>query len=478
MTTIEAQEKAMTMDSHLRAHRDPLSGFFRWGRRLFPIANSHVCIVEGELDPNRLRHALQTTLGRFDHLHDLLTADEGIRRTHLSGNALTVISSEHPLDFDSTGFRENLMAQVARHNGVNRDYEPVHLLLVHSADRRRSCLHLSITHDVADVKSGNIFLVELMREYAGTTGETAPESATEREQGPRFEHLPLERLRPDWFAGWAPFVRWARANLEITRRMATRARTQISLPASGTNPSPPEGDVDFRHIVLPQQLREELPLAARRYNVTINTFFSAALVRYIGRYQRRRHPLAVYTIAISLRKLIGAAYAETFRSYMIDCTLRVPHELEDQKLFSRIEAQTAAARQDDLEVELGRMESAITLFKSPLPRALVLWIMKRTQGTNILYSNPGVVEEDFSTVGPGGPSISAMTIFSCLVPPYDLVIHTPTIGGRLQLDLVYRRSSFSDIDGQFVKPFLWELEQLVDARGNERQTRDSSVVNS
>lgn len=458
----------METDSHLRARRDPLSGFFRWGRKLFPIVNSHVCIVEGELDPSRLRRALQRTLDHFDHLRVLLMADDDARRTYLSGNVLTVITSELPFDFDASRFRDTLMALISLENGANGGCGPVHLHLVQSADRERSCLHLGITHDVADVKSGNILLAELMLEYAGLSGEENLDPAANRGEGPRFEHLPLECLRPEWFAGWTPIIRWVRANLSITRRMAARARTQIGLTAPGAAPPTSEEDTDFRHIVLSQQMQEGLPLAASRYNVTINTLFSAALVRFIGRNQRQRHPLAVYTIAVSLRRLLGTAYAATFRSYMIDCTLRIPHALDIPALLSKIEEQTAAARWDNLEVELGRMESAITLFKSQLPRAIVLWIMRRTQGTNILYSNPGIIEEDFATFGPGGPAISAMTIFGCLVPPYDLMLHTPTIGGRPQLDLVYRRSRIGDIEGQFVEPFLLELEQLVKPMNNEQ----------
>jgi NRPS condensation-like uncharacterized protein len=214
-------------------------------------------------------------------------------------------------------------------------------------------------------------------------------------------------------------------------------------------------------LVLPAPLQENIREAAQRYKVTINTLFSAALARYIGRHQQKQSPLAIYTIAVSLRKMLGDDFAESFRSFMIDCTLRIPHAGNIRELLDAIEAKMAAGRGEQLELELGRMESAISLFRNPLPKALVLWVMKRTQGTNILYSNPGIIEEDFSAFGGNELPISDIVIFGCLVPPYDLMFVTPTVNGRLQLDVVYRKAHFQDIQRQFVEPFLRELAGIV-----------------
>lgn len=467
--------KATTNNPCLSAKNDPLIGFFRWGRKLFPTLNSHACIVEGEIDPDTLGHALRRTIGGFEQLRDLIAANAVAQQKLQTENAVTVIASEQPVSFDDTTFRDRLTALLAAAEESNDDLGPVRLHLIHTPDRQQSCIHLGISHDVADIKSGNIFFARLMREYTKLIQYTDSVSGVAVEAESFSAHLPLDRLKPAWFTGKQRITRWAKANIAITRRMVTRSRSQVKFPASNERLFLSERETDFRHIPLSQQLGDSLRLAARRYNVTINTLISAALVRYIGNSQRQKHSQAVYTIAVSLRKLLGADYAETFRSYMIDCTLRIPHALSDRLLLARVEQQTADARRDGLEVELGRMESAVTLFKIPLPRAAVLWIMGRTQGTNILYSNPGIVEEDFTTFGPGGPAISAMTIFGCLVPPYDLMFHTPTIGGKLQLDLVYRRSCFSDIDSQFVRPFLTELERFVTAMPKEAEEREKHI---
>lgn len=436
---------------HLQTKNDPLCGFFRWGSKLFPITNSHMCIVHGDVDHELLSRALRQITPRVELLRNLcqVVGDEPV----------SAIRSEHPITFDNEGFRQDLMNGIAAAEPEGQVRTPLRLLLVHAADRSRTCVHFGISHDVADVKSGNIVLAKLMAEYEQLRAGTAKDDKAP----PTYEHHPLPRLKPAWFRGTARILRFGRAQLEIGKRMMARHRTQLYF-GRHTRPSPQEwrpADNDFCHLVLPPALQEGIHAAARGYGVTVNTLFSAALVRYIGQHQESNSPLAVYTIAVSLRKLLGESFAESFRSFMIDCTLRIPHAGAPQALLRAIETETAAARGDRLELEVGRMESAVTLFRNPLPKALIHWVMKRTQGTNVLYSNPGVVEEDFSTFG-GRLPVGDVVILGCLVPPYDLMFLTPTVNGKLQLDVVYRRSHFPDIQRQFVEPFLRELESIIE----------------
>ncbi|MNW09654.1 hypothetical protein D3C71_2066990 [compost metagenome] len=48
------------------------------------------------------------------------------------------------------------------------------------------------------------------------------------------------------------------------------------------------------------------------------------------------------------------------------------------------------------------------------------------------------------------------------MPPYDFILYTPTVNGRMQLDLVYRRAAFNDIRQEFATPFLSALRHLLD----------------
>lgn len=442
----------------LQTRNDPLCGFFRWGSKLFPITNSHICIVQGDIDSDRLYLALKQTIPRFELLRDLIPSRAA------GGNPeplVRTIHTTHPVAFDDQGFRSFLMDLIDATEPSGPVHQPLRLLVIHGPERHRTCVYLGISHDVADVKSGNILLAELMREYDAVATAGAGDPAVVMNGVTHRLHT-LSTLQPGWFRGAATLLRLGRAQMEIARRMLARQRTRVDFSnRRGHAVEDGRSGNDFFHLVLSSERQGRLHAAARRFGVTINTLFCAALARYIGRHQKSRSPLAVYTIAVSLRRLLGNAYRDAFRSFMIDCTLRIPHQGDTRQLLAAIDAEIAAIRNGRLELELGRMESAITLFRKPLPRSLVYWIMKRTQGTNLLYSNPGIVEEDLTRFGNTGRPILETAIFGCLVHPYDLMFLTPTVNGRMQLDVVFRRKHFPDVATQFVVPFLAELDDLI-----------------
>ncbi len=455
----------MTNVFSTQTRNDPLCGFFRWGSKLFEITNHHIYIVQGEIDAGLLRQALRRTVEQFEILRDLCLRDSKHGAIQESDGAIYTLDTPHPLSFESGAFRKTLMDFVASTEPGGLVRTPVRVHLAYSENRNQTCVHLGISHDVADVKSGNIVMARLMEEYAALRGAPGADAAQPPAADKRFyEHHPLSRIQPGWFSSRAVIKRKARANLSIAKRMLSSERTWLGSVDGDKEGNPSAGSAgnDFYHLILPESLQKNIHEAARRHGVTVNTLFSGALVGYIERHQARKSSPAVYTVAVSLRKLIESSYYETFRSYMVDCTLKIARYLDKRERLRTIENEMAAIRNGRLELELGRMESAIPLFHDPVPRRLAFWIMERTQGTNILYSNPGVIEESFSFFGTDDLPILDTLTFGCLVHPYDIMFLTPTINGRMQLDIVYRRHRFSDIQKQFVAPFLEELDGIID----------------
>lgn len=451
---------------HKQANKDPLCGFFRWGSKLFRITNSHICLVDGRVDCDQLREAMRNVICRFQSLRDLWEEKAMDRR---EDDLFKVAVTKHPLSFESAEFRRELMDFVSQSEpGGLVDY-PFKLHVLYSADEAQTCVHLGISHDLADVKSGNILLNQLIEEYrlihASSGLPRAADTNDAKNIGIFYPHVPLTELKPAWYSGITPMRRKALAYLEIAKRMYRPRRPRIVAPpcqaANRRQPGDGHGRNDFFHAALPDDIQGAVLEAAKLHRTTVNTLFSAALVRYIATYQSRANLPAVYTIAVSLRKLLGKAYSNAFRSFMIDCQLRITPSSDTAKLLRAIDSEVNEIRHRRLEVELGRMENAISLFRPPLPKALVYWIMSRTQGTNILYSNPGVIEESFHSFGSDNLPIRDIAIFGCLVHPYDLMFLTPTVDGRLHLTVVYCGNAFQDIQQQFVTPFLHELRQLL-----------------
>lgn len=451
------------MNTHFRQHtdKDPLCGFFRWGSKHFPITNSHICIVDGHVAPEILKIALSKLVQKFESLRDLH------KENALSGrknDIFKTVSTTLAMEFDSPEFRREVLDFVAKSESGGILDSPLKLHVIYGEEGKRSCIHLGVSHDLADVKSGNILLSALLKEYQKLLVPGEEKGKAELScagESAICKHFPLVELQPTWYKGGATLRRKAKAYIEIAKRMSTSKRSRV-IPSHQTdwNQGEAEGN-DFYNQRLPEELQHAILASAKRYRTTVNTLFSAALARYMANQQFSTNSPSVFTMAVSLRNLLGEKYSDAFRSFMIDCRMSIPAEPDTEKLLRNIQSEVEAIRQERLELEVGRMENAIPLFRQPLPKSLVYWIMKRTQGTNILYSNPGIVEEALDCFGADSLPIRDVAIFGCLVPPYDLMFLTPMINGRIQLTVVYRRKVFQDIHRQFVSPFLQELDKII-----------------
>jgi hypothetical protein len=120
----------------------------------------------------------------------------------------------------------------------------------------------------------------------------------------------------------------------------------------------------------------------------------------------------------------------------------------------------AARRPEALQRELGRLECMTQSVAMSVLDPLTRIVIERAQGTNACLSNPGVIREDLSGFGPAHPTLQYVG-FGCLLEPYDFVLYPPTVNGRLQLDVVYRRAAFRDIRKELVEPYRKELLGLL-----------------
>jgi hypothetical protein len=219
--------------------------------------------------------------------------------------------------------------------------------------------------------------------------------------------------------------------------------------------------------VIDDDLEHTLKRIAKLKGVTLNTLLTAALVRLIERHGTGRGPVRL-TCAISLRFMLGSHYIDTFRNYLVATGLRFPVGLPDASLVARVHGAVQRARKPgSLRLELGRLELLVMLLKIPALYPLTRAIGRRTQGTNVCFSNPGLIRAhmtkfDACVEGTAGARSPSRYIgFGCLIAPYDVIFYTPTVNGRLQFDAVFRRSAFDDFSSQFVGPYCAELRHLL-----------------
>lgn len=447
---------------------DALSEAFVHLAGLANVNTNQVIVVSGCLDHERLEQSTRKAMERIPLLRSRAgRARPAVELDVFARPQALVTHMIYPerCDLQDERFRRLLMDFSSANRHCWKDRPPIQVLLVQSLEGGNSCVYLSTHHGVADARSDSLLLRMIIDQYAALGGALPMPLGHETLT---FESL--TNIRPQWYRPLERCSRWLRAFMSVTGDFL-RQDIGFSVPLRGrrwemAGAAQDIGALDFHYSVMPRELSERLPAAAQELNVTINTVLCAALARLIEKASKRRRGVMRITCAVSLRKLIDERYDRSFRNYLVPSKIRLALGQSTPDLVRSVHGSIATARSErSVGTELGRLECLLLLLRHKPLHGMARWAIDTCQGTNACYSNPGRIEEDFSNFGSDEHPTEQFTGFGCLVPPYDFILYTPTINGQMQLDLVYRRAIFSDIQAQLVRPFLESLEELLDDLG-------------
>lgn len=466
MTTLSTSVAAAVAPGSARP-LDALAEVFVHLGDLANVNTNQILIVSGRLDPVLLEQSVQRAVAQIPLLR---TRPGGSELREHGSSAIRWVEHRECVagcDFGDPAFRHLLMDFSSARRLNWRDRPPLQLLLVTGGGEQNSCVYLSSHHGVADARSDCLLLRSIIDHYAcltGVPGAVAPIGM--------LPFSPLTEIRPQWYRPFERSLRWARALGSVAADLLRRdSGLHVGLRGQrweGRAKDPAIGRLDFFQSLLPQDVERRLSISARDNGVTVNTLLCAALVRLMessngtsnGAGQRRTLRI---TCAVSLRRLIDHRHDRSFRNYLVPSNIRLRAGQATPALVRSVHQAIGAARSErQIGTALGRLESLLPLLRPRLLRGLSRSLLNRCQGTNACYSNPGRIEEDFSSFGSPQHSTQSYVGFGCLVPPYDFIRYTPTVNGRMQLDLVYRRAAFRDIRQEFATPFLGALRHLLD----------------
>ncbi|WP_130392060.1 hypothetical protein [Cupriavidus agavae] len=435
------------------APTDALTTAFAKLARIENTNTNQIVVVDGQLCASRMADAVQAAARAFPLL--------GVRGGNPAGSG----SASHGLslhrwkgrcNFGDVGFRRMLMA-LSRDNRLDWPNRPAfQIYLILASDGLSSCVYLTSAHAVADARSDCLLLARLMREYARLSAPEGCAPDSDRKQGmPVHEFASLQDILPSWYGGVARMRRLASAGRSLAQDLV---RGDQGLRRR-RRPGVPPAELDFFHSTLEPEFADTIARNARRAGVTMNTLFLAALVRLMERSGKRA--TTRLTCAVSLRYSLDPAYGESFRNYLLPVAVRTARGLGDADLLGHLQSAVRAARRPaSLQRELGRLESLAASISMPWLDPVSRFVIARSQGTNACLSNPGRIAEDLSGFGPQHPT-RQYTGFGCLLEPYDFIFYPPTVNGRLQWDVVFRRAAFTDIEREFVAPYRDALLALI-----------------
>jgi NRPS condensation-like uncharacterized protein len=339
---------------------------------------------------------------------------------------------------------------------------PIQVLLVTGLHGATSCIYVNSHHGVADARSDCLLLQFIMRQYAQEIRHSVV-----YETPVELPFHSLQQIRPDWYTPLAKAHRWLGAAASVALdllRFDHGLKVSCQHSRWECNASNPDiGRLDFFQSTVSEEVEKRLRQAALVGGVTINTVLFSALVRTLEKNNSASRAAIRVTCAVSLRRLISPSYESTFRNYLVASNIRVDAGLATGKLLAHLQRSVQHARSERrILTELGWLELLLLLLRMrPLAR-IALTLINRTQGTNACYSNPGVIEEDFSCFGIPEHKTIQYTGFGCVIPPYDFILYTPTVNGRMQLDVAYRRACFPDIKASFIDVFNGALANILD----------------
>ncbi|MCX2778283.1 hypothetical protein [Microbulbifer thermotolerans] len=453
-----------TTDDSLAGKRalDALAEVFIHLGDMANVNTNQLLIVSGRLDPLALEQSVQRAVAQIPLLR--YRPHGGQLRPFDTSTTRWVKHLEYaaPCDFNDAAFRRLLMNFSSEHRLRWRERPPLQLLLVTGNGGHNSCVYLSSHHGVADARSDCLLLRAIIGHYAhitGVPGATAP--------GGELPFAPLAEIRPGWFRPRVRGHRWLRALGSVVADLLHRdIGFTVQLQGQrweGMAADPDIGQLDFFHSLLPRELEARLGPAAKSAGVTINTLLCAALARLMESTGSHHRGTLRITCAISLRRLIEHHHDRSFRNYLVPSGIRLRTGQQTPSLLHNLHTAICRARSDrQIGTELGRLEILLPLLRLRSLRGPARHLLNLCQGTNACYSNPGRIEEDFSSFGSSEHRTQSYLGFGCLVPPYDFILYTPTVNGRMQLDLVYRRAAFRDIHREFAAPYLDALRHLLE----------------
>lgn len=442
--------------------------------RLETSANTNtnqIVLIAGVVQAKLLARAINDSIVRYPLLLSAPTLDGKaiIRDRYRPENVpIHYCLYEREMSFECREFRQFLL-RLSEANQIRWcERPPVQFFLI-TAGRgdNRSCLYMNCSHAVADAKSDSLLIEDIMTHYgaliraqrglAGPRGK--PNSARIANFSSLFDIVPKR------FTGSARMKRLlssgAKSVGDLLRRDDGFVLRRSDFP-TGHNGA--DAYLDFYHEVLPAPLASMLREVTSKAGCTLNSVFTAALVRLLeqrgGQASSRR--CVRVTCAVSLRRLVEQRYREDFRSYFVPCTLVIEKGLGSAYLLRQIQSKVDQLKRDGIYAEIGKAEAITLILRRRRMRPLGLKLIERVQGTNACYSNPGVIEEQFTHFGIPDLPIIGYVGFGCVVPPYDFILYTPQIDGRLHLNAVYRNAAFSDFKREFIHGLKEELRRLAD----------------
>jgi NRPS condensation-like uncharacterized protein len=358
------------------------------------------------------------------------------------------VTFEGRIGFDQPAFRKFLTNLSKDHSVDWLTAPPVRFWLVQSAvEPDRSCFLMTAAHATADAKSDSMLLETLLRTYGALDGG-AEQWTPEAPRDHSFRGVSLVLPPPKSRSGlrlWNVTKDAIKEVLDNTLGLRSASKAVRKHKAR---------EADFYREVLPEDMQASIHTLSRTSGHTLNTLFTAALVRAMEHelpVKPGKHQRVKTIVPISMRNMATPAFSEHYRNFMLPCRLTYRVGGSSRELLDDIAKQIAEVKRGGrVHLEIKKLKLMCTLLHTPLLHRLGLKLLDGFQQTSVAYSNPGVIDEDFRTCGRSDLPVEDYIGFGCALPPLDFILYTPKLHQRLEINAVYYPDAFTDFRAQII----------------------------
>lgn len=390
--------------------------------------SSHdLVVIDGHLDPRRLREAVELT--RSLHPRLLRRLDER------PGPADAVQIRHYRLPDDDPRAIDAHLHRLLWTEPLAPSGPPIRYHVTETP--RRTYLQTVHTHVYADATACYALTDDLANVYEGRR-------LAERPAPPTRIHC-----------GWNSAERLRSISAGLTQMLGelTTGGSGLMRPAfQGRRPGPRR----FARVGLSRRETEQLRAAARSHGCSLHGFFQLSLLRaaeaYDQRRGQRRSTLRLWDF-FSLRPQLGAD------DHLYDClAILYPIMLDarwsDQHVLAEGRAHIRRLRQGEMLAHSARM--------SALLDALPIWafshLWRHQFNSDVIITNPGICPSTLPRFG-DAPVIDYVT-FPQLFLPARLMMIFSTFRDQLRIVVIYDEDSFPGAPTEVLGPFLDKLSSL------------------
>jgi len=427
----------------------------------FNLNTCQIVVVKGRLDPHLVDLAIRKTVAEFSLLLSGLdkTGSKIIngywRPEHIP---IKKICFDGEYTFQNPIFRQLLMKTLQENPVVWKQQAPINFYYFESGSGSRTALMFNTNHAVADAKSDFALLEKIMKKYGELqSGENSPDDSSNTFSYIRFDDI--YKTHPLRKKGLSSIK-----NRMFQLKYDTSVRYFPDRNPDRKAKKDQNQKIDFHYEPLNEYYDKLIRDVAETSGHTINTVIFAALYRALQIRDNSQGKKIRVVFTISLRNYLEPEHRENFQNLMMTAGMNFDPDYDNMAdLFNDISRFVKSIRSGRIFTLYQGWKFMNTIIRIPFFKSIVPKILRSLTGTNVCFSNPGRITEKLTEFGSSNHPVLEHTGYGCLVPPYNFILYSPEMGGRIFLNAIYRSDVIKDIHSEIIEPLKSAIEKMVSA---------------